>query len=151
MRNSDVISGTLIALFGVLMVWVIIPQWVPSSRNDIGPAFFPTVLSYGLIILGAGLCLSEVCRYKKAGPAVEQAGFTKATFLTLIVASALTVAYCYSMTAVGYLATSFGLFVVLSFLLGSLRTNPVRTLLLAAAIPVVVAQSFSYILKVYLP
>ena len=53
MRRSDLISGSLIVLSGLVMIFVIVPVQINSSSDyGLDPAFFPLALLWLIVIMG---------------------------------------------------------------------------------------------------
>ena len=61
MRRSDLISGSLIVLSGLLMIFVIVPVQI-NTVGDYGldPAFFPLMVLWLLVIMGVLLVVSRM-------------------------------------------------------------------------------------------
>ena len=61
MRRSDLISGSLIVLSGLLMIFVIVPTQI-NTAGDYGldPAFFPLMVLWLLVIMGVVLVASRM-------------------------------------------------------------------------------------------
>lgn len=61
MRRSDIISGSLIVLAGLVMIFIIVPIQI-NSTSDYGldPAFFPLLLLWLIVIMGVLLVLSRL-------------------------------------------------------------------------------------------
>ena len=61
MRRSDLISGSLLTLAGLLMIFVIVPQQIASSSDyGLDPAFFPLALLWLAVIIAALLVATRV-------------------------------------------------------------------------------------------
>lgn len=61
MRRSDIISGTLVVVFGLLMIFVVVPVQIKSSGEyGLDPKFFPVLLLWLLVAMGVLLAATRV-------------------------------------------------------------------------------------------
>lgn len=61
MKRSDLISGVLVVVTGLLMIYVVVPAQISSSGGyGLDPAFFPVSLLWLLVGLGALLVLTRL-------------------------------------------------------------------------------------------
>ena len=61
MRRSDLISGSLIVLSGLVMIFVIVPIQIDASGDyGLDPAFFPLALLWLIVIMGVLLVASRI-------------------------------------------------------------------------------------------
>jgi putative tricarboxylic transport membrane protein len=61
LRRADIISGAVVVLFGLLMIFVIVPLQIAStSEYGLDPKFFPVLLLWILVAMGALLIVSRV-------------------------------------------------------------------------------------------
>lgn len=61
MRRSDIISGTLVVVFGLLMIFVIVPAQIASSAEyGLDPKYFPVLLLWLLVAMGALLVATRI-------------------------------------------------------------------------------------------
>jgi putative tricarboxylic transport membrane protein len=61
MRLSDVLSGSLAALFGIALV-AYTRTFPPMPGQSVGPGLFPAMIGAGLIVFGAALAISAARR-----------------------------------------------------------------------------------------
>jgi hypothetical protein len=60
-RRADIISGSLILLSGLVMIFVIVPQQIKSSGEyGLDPAFFPLALVWLIVLMGALLVITRI-------------------------------------------------------------------------------------------
>lgn len=61
MRRSDLVSGSLIVIAGLVMIFIIVPIQI-NSAGDYGldPAFFPLALLWLIVIMGALLVATRL-------------------------------------------------------------------------------------------
>ena len=76
MRRSDLISGTLIVVFGLVMIFIIVPVQISSSGEyGLDPAFFPVTLLWLLVAMGVLLVATRVPQSSdppEAGPMLDR-------------------------------------------------------------------------------
>ena len=61
MRRSDIISGSLLLVSGLMMIFVIVPAQINSSGDyGLDPAFFPLALVWLLVIMGGLLVVTRI-------------------------------------------------------------------------------------------
>ena len=61
LRRSDIISGSLLTLAGLLMIFIIVPQQIASSGDyGLDPAFFPLALFWLVVVMAALLVVTRV-------------------------------------------------------------------------------------------
>ncbi len=63
MRRSDIVSGTVVVVFSLLMIFIIVPAQISSSSEyGLDPKFFPVAVLWLLVIMGVLLvatCLGK--------------------------------------------------------------------------------------------
>jgi hypothetical protein len=60
-RRADIISGSLILLSGLVMIFVIVPQQIKSSSDyGLDPAFFPLALVWLIVLMGGLLVVTRI-------------------------------------------------------------------------------------------
>jgi putative tricarboxylic transport membrane protein len=60
-RRSDLISGAVIVVFGLVMIFVIVPVQISSSGEyGLNPAFFPVTLLWLLVAMGVLLVATRI-------------------------------------------------------------------------------------------
>jgi hypothetical protein len=60
-RRSDLISGSLIVLSGLMMIFIIVPIQIDSTSDyGLDPAFFPLALLWLIVAMGAMLVLTRI-------------------------------------------------------------------------------------------
>lgn len=154
MRKSDIISGLLLLILGLVSLLFIIPAQV-SSRNVGGlpPDFFPRLLNWiflGLTVLLLGTRLFALWRGLPSSEAaespitVQQAGFIIGIAVFLYVIYML-------MAHVNFITAGIFAVVVSGALMGELRANPIRLAIVAIVTPVVTFYIFRHLFMVYLP
>lgn len=115
---KDKVTGLIALLFGLIMIWYIIPNWVvmkTAKLNHTFPDTFPKFASYALIILGAVLLLKafyEEWHEKKQGTAQEKTekavkDHEKKSFKEATTRFLNSEAYCVVVTAISILLFDF--------------------------------------------
>ncbi|POF28308.1 tripartite tricarboxylate transporter TctB family protein [Roseibium marinum] len=155
MRKSDIASGLVLTVFGLVSLWLIIPVQI-SGHSDYGlaPDFFPRLLMWFFVLLAAALAgsrLLEVRRGAAASGAQETSPMEPADWLFIGAAAAvLAIAYLL-MEYAGFIWA--GVFTVFcgGLAMGNLRKHPVRLALMCLAAPVLVYMVFRHLFLVFLP
>lgn len=154
MRKSDIVSGLLLLILGLVSLLYIIPTQV-SSRNIGGlpPDFFPRLLNWIFLGLAVLLLATRLIAAWRKVPSAEppdfpitwqQAGFITGISVFLYVTYML-------MVSVNFITAGIFAVVVSGALMGELRTNPIRLAIVAVTTPVVTFYIFRHLFMVYLP
>lgn len=138
LRNSDVVSGALIAALGVYVVFQA-REWPYSTPDGPGPGFFP--VWYGVLMIGLSLWLI-ISTALKPKPATEPKDWTgtKRAMISLIAFAVCAAA----MSVLGF-SVSFSLF---TFFLVAYVFQ--RSLLTAAVTGIAAAAAFHVVFPVLL-
>lgn len=154
MRRSDILTGLLLALAGLLTIYVIIPAQI-SGHSDYGlaPDFFPRLLAWFFVALSVALAGHRMFQAWASRPATES------DEPPLYVHDWLFIAGFAAFMAALYAIVSFAGFIVggaigiavVSSLMGDLRKHPVRLAAIALIVPVVVYYAFKEFFFVFLP
>jgi putative tricarboxylic transport membrane protein len=143
------ITGVVILAFGAVVLWQSLQIEEGGGYTAVGPAFFPLIVSAGLLAFGALFLLRATVwpdAYLLARAAAERAGTHWPTPFLLAI---LLVAYAFALDPLGYVPATV-LFVPLgSRILGS-RALP-RDLVTGTVIAVVLYVGFTRYLGVRLP
>ncbi len=61
MRRSDIISGGLVTIFGLVMIFIIVPFQITSSSDyGLDPKFFPLAVLWLVVVMGALLVATRL-------------------------------------------------------------------------------------------
>lgn len=149
-RVVHIVTGGLAALIGVVtLIQAVTGLAFLGANGEPGPAFFPAILSGGLIVLGLTLALGYLLRPESKLANREQLNYSAPTllragsvWLTLALAVAL-------MTTLGFLLSSILMVAVLVLVIERLRGF--RTVSALLALPVGIYVLFAVLLDVRLP
>lgn len=150
MRRADIISAALLVAFGLLVIFVVIPIWVPGHQEG----------NYGLraqdtpyltMTVATALALFLLVRrlFFDAGKEDEDNPIRKESWGFLAVTAAILVATLFLMEFVGVLAGGPFIVAVLMFMMGERR--PLAIGLTAVAAPLAVWAFFWKLLEFPLP
>jgi putative tricarboxylic transport membrane protein len=60
-RRSDIISGSLVAIFGLVMIFIIVPVQITSSSDyGLDPKFFPVAVLWLAVVMGVLLVATRI-------------------------------------------------------------------------------------------
>lgn len=138
MRNKDVIAGTLLLLFGVIVLLMIPSQIEEVNSVAVGPRGFPYFCAILLIICSAALCLKGYFDGKKEN-SKDAPENEKKTSLPAFGFYLTTVVYAVVMHYIGYLISSFIFLPIMLYMLGVRKK-----LLYLILIPIVLGVYFLF-------
>lgn len=149
MRRADVISGAVLALFGLVCLFVIIPAQVGSEAGSAGvaPDVFPLTLMALLTGLAVLLCVSRLASRSKED---EPAPLRTENFFYIIAASVVLAGVFLAITYLGFIAGSI-ISVAIGMLVMEGRRYPVRLVAVSLAAPVAIWAVFRHLFTVLLP
>lgn len=133
MDRADLIGGAGLALFGLLMIFVLIPMdTVEGAYFGLPPTLFPTLLSSLLTVCALGQVLQSVTRiYRRAPP--RPVPVSRLNLLMFVIAGSLALGGVLLIDWFGMLIGGPVLIAILMIFLG--ERNPLR-IVLTAALPV---------------
>ncbi|MFA5446994.1 MAG: tripartite tricarboxylate transporter TctB family protein [Sphaerochaeta sp.] len=145
--NQEHIIGILCIAIGttVLILTKSFPGGTAAAEIS-GPAFFPNVLSYGLIILGIYQILSGFFSPKAQTHSISTIwkGMRSKEFLNLVIICVALLIYILTVKKVGFYATSALFLGVVLWRLGvKFRNNLISTLVFLAVIYLVFSKIFA--------
>ena len=154
MRRTDILSGLLLALAGLVTIYVIIPAEI-SGHSDYGlaPDFFPLVLAWFFVVLAVALAGHRI--YQTVAGKPETEGDAPPLYVhdwLFIAGFAAFMAVLYAIIEyAGFIVGGATAIVVVSSLMGDLRKHPVRLATIALIVPVAVFYAFKTFFYVFLP
>ncbi|MBO0346668.1 tripartite tricarboxylate transporter TctB family protein [Roseibium limicola] len=155
MRKSDIISGILLTLFGLVSLWVIIPDQI-SGHSDYGlaPDFFPRALMWMFTVLSACLAgsrLKQVLQNAGATYFDERPPMVWADWMFIAgAAAALCIAYNL-MDRFGFLWGGGFVILCAGAAMGNLKGHPIRQVAMTLVAPFVIYYLFRHLFLVFLP
>lgn len=149
MEKADLAGGVLLALLGVLLIFVVIPLDTEEGMYfGLPPTFFPTLLSVGLTLLAVALAAKAWIRLRAGGPR-QPAPLRLRNLLMFGISGALVVAGAVIIDFFGMIAGGPLLIAVLMLFLG--ERNVLR-ILATATLPVAAVYLLAtYVLQAPLP
>jgi hypothetical protein len=148
-EKADLAGGVLLALLGVLLIFVVIPLDTEEGMYfGLPPTFFPTLLSVGLTLLAVALAAKAWIRLRAGGPR-QPAPLRLRNLLMFGISGALVVAGAVIIDFFGMIAGGPLLIAVLMLFLG--ERNVLR-ILATATLPVAAVYLLAtYVLQAPLP
>lgn len=154
MRRADFLSGTLLALLGLVMVvWVIPAETFSGDEGEIAPAFVPSVTMIVIGVLGALLVLARLpvlMRYLGGlAGTLDAQPFDRVSLKVIFITGAGLFAALAVFAGFGYIAMGIATVIAFSLYLG--RTNWVALAVVAALVPVGTYFVVLHALRVAMP
>lgn len=148
MRRSDIISGIVLALFGLVAIFVIIPSGISvTDEYGLNPRVFPLTVMW----LGTAVALILVgYRLREAPVADDPAPMDAKNWLFIAGMSVYLAATYFAITIVGFKIAGPACVAVLMAVMGEYR-HPVRLVLVSLAFPLLVYYAFDRIFIIQLP
>ncbi len=149
MRRSDIISGIVLALFGLVAIFVIIPNGISiTDEYGLNPRVFPLTVMW----LGTAVAVILVGYRLREGPiaADDPAPMGAKNWLFIAAMSAYLAATYFAITIVGFKIAGPACVAVLMAVMGEYR-HPVRLVLVSLAFPLFVYYAFDRIFIIQLP
>ena len=150
MNRADIFSGSLIALFGLLTIFVIVPVEIDSSGDyGLDPKFFP-VTTLWLIVAMAALQIAHRLLLLKFDPDTP-APLDGMNWLFICGAALfLTIAY-FGILTIGFIATSLILIAIVMVAMGARKQNWLALVSIPIIAPLVIYYALGEIFTVQLP
>jgi hypothetical protein len=150
LRRSDLISGSLLVVAGLVMIFIIVPQQINSSSDyGLDPAFFPLALLW-LIAVMAVLLVATRLR-QPADPSDQEPVFDRRNWGFIIGASLFLVLAFVAIKTLGFVIAGTVLVAMLMFALELRKLNWVEMIGIAAIAPFTIHWLLYNIFNVQLP
>jgi hypothetical protein len=149
-RRSDIISGGLLLIFSLMMIFVIVPYQIKSS-SDLGldPKFFPVTVLWLLFAMGALLVVTRIFAAPGAPNAEPVLGARNWLFI-----GCFTAFFIVSFIAINYLGFLLGgvlMIAALMVVIGLRHLNWIELVGVSVGAPLVIYYSLYQIFSVQLP
>lgn len=148
MQRSDIISGFIFIIFGLITIFVIIPNQISStSAYGIGPDVFPLTLIWMFTIFCAILCAHRLLSKKP----IKDADVKVDIQWHFIGLATVYLISCYLLvTYLGFVYGAIYTVAVPMLVMGEFR-HKLRLVLTAILAPVLISLTFRYIFIILLP
>lgn len=149
MTKFDMVAGLVLAVFGLALMFVIIPMGTEEGAYyGLSPTFFPTLLAGGITFCAVCLALQGWLHQRQSGPA-RALPITRWNMLMFLIAGAMLIAGVTAIEYVGLVVAGPALIAAFSIFLG--ERNPLR-IGAAAIVPVAVVYLMAtHVLRTPLP
>ena len=149
MRQSDIISGLVLTVFGLVTIFVIVPDQISgSSAYGVAPDVFPLTLIWATTIFSVVLWVSRLIK-GRGGPREESPLPAKDWAFIAAMAVFLAVAVA-AIAYLGFIAAGIAIVALLMLVMGE-RRNPLRLGLVSVITPVALYFVFWSLFNVPLP
>jgi Tripartite tricarboxylate transporter TctB family len=148
LRRSDIISGIVLALFGIVTIFVIIPSGISVSEEyGLSPRIFPlTVMWLGTLVA----LILVVQRLREAPVETDEPPMHTKNWIFIAAMSAYLAATYFAIDVVGFKVVGPVSVAVLMVMMGELR-HPVRLVLVSLTLPLIVYYTFDRVFIIQLP
>jgi len=143
------ILGAALLVLGIAVLYGAVQIGRGTGFRPVGAGFVPTAVGTGLVVLSIAFLVRSTVRPDEwlAERAAEEEAATH--WLTVAGLAAVLVGYAIALQPIGYILATAALVPLAAWLLGS--RNPLRDVLVGAAVAVVVWVAFTQFLGVRLP
>jgi hypothetical protein len=148
LRRSDIISGIVLALFGLIGIFVIIPNGISiSDEYGLNPRIFPlTVMWLGTLVA----LVLVVQRLRELPVEGDQPPMCAKNWIFIAGMSAYLAATYFAIDIIGFKIVGPVCVAVLMIMMGELR-HPVRLVLVSLIFPLFVYYTFDRVFVIQLP
>jgi putative tricarboxylic transport membrane protein len=147
MRFNDAVAGALVAMLGIAVV-AYSRTFPPMPGQSVGPSLFPTVIGYGLVVLGAALVFSPGRVRQVPWVSLDEWTGTAPSVLKFALVIAMLIFYVSALGRLGFFITAFIFLAALCFAFGVSRRH---VLPISICVPFVIHYAFYSLLRVPLP
>lgn len=150
MRRSDLISGSLIVLAGLLMIFVIVPVQINSSSDyGLDPAFFPLLLLWLIVIMGVLLVASRIPQTLE--PPRAEPVLDRWNWLFIVGTSVFLLVGFIAMQTFGFVVAGVVMLALLMFVIELRRLNWIEVIGVSLLAPFVIYYLLYHLFSVQLP
>jgi hypothetical protein len=150
LRRADIISGTVVVLFGLLMIFAVVPVQI-ASTNEYGldPKFFPVLLVWLLVAMGALLLASRLLQ--PAEQTDSGGGLDRWDWTFIVAAAAFLLVGFIAIRLVGFVIAGVGMLVLLMLAIERGRVRWLEVVATAALAPFIIHWLLHNVFSVQLP
>jgi len=150
LRRSDIISGSLLALAGLLMIFVIVPQQIASSSDyGLDPAFFPLAVLWLVVAMAALLAVTRI--RQPADPPDEAPVLDRRNWAFIVGAGVFLVLAFLAIKTLGFVIAGTLMVAILMFALEFRRFNWIEVIGISLIAPFTINWLLYNIFSVQLP
>ncbi len=150
MRRSDLISGSLTILAGLLMIFVVVPVQINSSSDyGLDPAFFPLLLLWLVVVMGALLVASRIPQ--SADSPDSEPVLDRWNWLFIVGASAFLLVGFVAIEWLGFVVAGVIMVALLMFVIELRRLNWFEVIGVSLLSPFVISYLLYHLFSVQLP
>ena len=149
MRRSDIVSGVLLVLFGLVMIFFVVPIEIDSTGDyGLDPKFFPVMLLWLVIVMALLLVGSRLP--VPADPPDAEVPLDAQNWMFIVGASLYLLAGFVAITALGFIPATIVMIAVLMYIMG-VRRQWIRLISVSVAAPVLIYEALQRLFTVQLP
>ncbi|MEJ2435094.1 MAG: tripartite tricarboxylate transporter TctB family protein, partial [Pseudolabrys sp.] len=150
LRRSDLISGSLIVLSGLVMIFVIVPVQINASSDyGLNPAFFPLLLLWLLVAMGALLVVSRLPQ--PADPPDSEPVLDRWNWLFITCTTVFLLAGFIAIQQLGFVVAGVVMIALLMFMIELRRLNWLEVMGVSVISPFVIYYLLYHLFSVQLP
>jgi len=149
-RRSDLISGSLILIFGLVMIFVIVPIEINSSSEyGLDPKFFPVALLWLVIAMAALLVLTRLPTAPDPADAEPLIGRRNWIFIAAV--TVLLLLLFIAIEKIGFIVAGVLMIALLMFALSGRDRNWIEIAAVSLIAPVTIYYTLYHLFSVQLP
>ena len=150
MRRSDIISGSLLVLAGLLMIFVIVPQQIASSSDyGLDPAFFPLTLLWLIIAMAVLLVVTRI--RQPPDPPEKEPVLDRRNWGFIVGATVFLLVGFIAIEKLGFVIAGTLMIAILMFILELRGLNWIEVIGIAAIAPFTIFWLLYHVFSVQLP
>jgi putative tricarboxylic transport membrane protein len=150
LRRSDIIAGTLVTVFGLVMIFIIVPiQINSSSEYGLDPKFFPDALLWLLVAMGALLVATRLRTQSDPADAGPQLDLQNWLFICVI--AVFLVAIFIAINTLGFILAGVIMIVLLMLALMLHERHWIELVIVSFIAPFAIYYALYYFFSVQLP
>lgn len=157
-KDKDLWLGLGTMAFGAMLLVYAIPHFIFAPSNVralvLSPSFWPTIVAYIIILLGAALTISRIARLLEFGPAsatteTGSESTPRYAWARLAASAALMVGLVMAIPTLGMVLASCIVYALFAVIIATPR--PITSLIVAIVLPFVLYAFFAHIAGVSIP
>lgn len=150
MKRADIITGSLLVLFGLVTIFVIVPVQIDSGGDyGLDPSFFPLTLLWLVTAMAVLLAATRVPLPPDPSDAAPTMDLMNWLFI-VVATVALTIAYV-AIDSIGFIITSIVLIATVMLAMGARSRNWLAIATIPVIAPIIIYYALGKIFVVQLP
>lgn len=145
--KRDQLTGAVLILLGIIVVFMTTSFSVPITSAYPGPRMLPTIAAFGFVVCGLGILVNGTLSKKEEKPYMLKEGWIK-----IAVSLAVIAVYIAAMTVVGYLiATPIILYILTTMFAKGSKTTIKGRIIFSVSVAVIIYIVYVFAFGLTLP